>query len=59
MHKTHIFDQKNNAKFFLMTYLPYFFRTVTGPLKNIDAASCCQGLGRMMAICKNLTSWEH
>ena len=26
MHKTHIFDQKNNAKFFpLLTYLPYFF----------------------------------
>ena len=27
MHKTHIFDQKNNAKkiFFLPTYLPYFF----------------------------------
>ena len=26
MHKTHIFDQKNNAKSFLPTYLPYFFR---------------------------------
>ena len=26
MHKTHIFDQKNNANnFFLPTYLPYFF----------------------------------
>ena len=26
MHKTHIFDQKNNAKkIFLSTYLPYFF----------------------------------
>ena len=26
MHKTHIFDQKNNAKkMFLPTYLPYFF----------------------------------
>ena len=31
MHKTHIFDQKNNAKKKpLPTYLPYFFRTVTG-----------------------------
>ena len=26
MHKTHIFDQKNNAKKnILLTYLPYFF----------------------------------
>ena len=27
MHKTHIFDQKNNAKIFFLppTYLPYFF----------------------------------
>ena len=26
MHKTHIFDQENNAKkMFLQTYLPYFF----------------------------------
>ena len=26
MHKTHIFDKKNNAKkIFLPTYLPYFF----------------------------------
>ena len=31
MHKSHIFDPKNNAKIlFLPTYLPYFFRTVTG-----------------------------
>ena len=31
MHKTHIFDQNNNAKkIFLPTYLPYFFRIVTG-----------------------------
>ena len=31
MHKTHIFDQKNNAKKHIFpTYLPYFFRTVTG-----------------------------
>ena len=31
MHKTHIFDQKNNAKKkkFLLTYLTYFFRAVT------------------------------
>ena len=36
MHKTHIFDQKNNAKnIFLLTYLPYFFRTVTGNKKYI------------------------
>ena len=25
MHKTHIFDQKDNNEFFLPTYLPYFF----------------------------------
>ena len=25
MHKTHIFDQKNNEFFFLATYLPYLF----------------------------------
>ena len=31
MHKTHIFDQKNNQKkYILATYLPYFFQTVTG-----------------------------
>ena len=31
MHKTHIFDQKNNAKKnILPTYLPYFFQSVTG-----------------------------
>ena len=31
MHKTQIFDQKNNAKKNIFpTYLPYFFRAVTG-----------------------------
>ena len=31
MQKTHIFDQKNNTKkYILPTYLPYFFQTVTG-----------------------------
>ena len=32
MHKTHIFDQKNNAKKFFLTDLPtlFFFWTVTG-----------------------------
>ena len=43
MHKTHIFNQKDNAKFFLPTYLPYFFwdryrkQTIyfLGPIINI------------------------
>ena len=31
MHKTHIFDQKNNAKhFFYRPTYPIFFQTVTG-----------------------------
>ena len=30
MHKTHIFEQKNNQQKKNLTYLPYFFRVITG-----------------------------